>query len=62
MQVPKVTLWMGQRVEELDKTKLLDVVAHCMAEIEALRTDRDRWKAAGDTIKYLLNGSNLGRD
>jgi len=56
MQTPTVTLWMGRRIEELDKAELLEAVNYCLAEIEALRADRDRWREAGDAAKYLLNG------
>lgn len=58
MQTPTVAMWMGQRIEELDKAELLEVVNYCAAKIEALRADRDRWREAGDAAKYLMNGPN----
>jgi hypothetical protein len=58
MPTPKVVVWMGRRIDELDKNELLEVVNYCAAEIEAIRADRDRWREAGDAAKYLMNGPN----
>ena len=49
-----IAAWFGTPVEELGKDELLEVIAHLGKEVQQLREDRDRWRRAGDPLKYLL--------
>lgn len=54
--INKVSSWMGIPVDQLDKDELIKVVEWCGQEIQRLQKDRDRWRDAGDPLKYLLKG------
>jgi hypothetical protein len=56
-----VTTWFGQPVEELPREDLLKVVAWCGEEIKKLRTDRERWKASGSSLGYLMAGGQAAK-
>lgn len=50
----KVIMWMDRRIEDLDREELLEVVRFLASENQELRKQVDRWRAAGDPLKYLL--------
>ena len=50
-----VSLWYGVPLNELTNEQLHDVVAYLGRENRELRLDRDRWKRAGDPVKYLTD-------
>ena len=54
--VPMVTTWRGRPIQELDKDELIQLIEYCGEEIKYLRKDRDRWRKAGDSLKYLMHG------
>lgn len=51
---PMLMYWCGKPVDELDRNELLTVISHLGAELERMRTERNRWMSAGDPLKYLM--------
>ena len=49
-----VSTWMGTPIDDLEREELLKVIEWCCQEIQRLQKDRDRWFAAGDPLKYLM--------
>ncbi len=53
MSVVQEKMWMGRPVKELTREELLEVVEYCGRQVQELREQRDKWRAAGDPLKYL---------
>lgn len=51
-----IGMWKGQKIEELTREELLEVVRFCGEELQQLREDRARWRDAADPLKYLMGG------
>ena len=53
----KIAHWKGKPVTELTREELLEVVEWCSRDILRREEELQRWMAACDPAKYLMNKS-----
>lgn len=46
----------GTPVENLSREELIEALRLVALELQNVRTERNRWKEAGDPLKYLMQG------
>ncbi len=58
MSVVQETMWMGRPVKELTREELLEVVEYCGRQVQELREQRDKWRAAAGTCDATWRDAN----
>ena len=49
-----IGFWRGEKIEELDKPVLLDIIEHLGDELESIRRDRRLWMKSGNALDYMV--------